>query len=245
MQSLLQKLFPRIFSYDEDSYISRLRSKRMNQLRPYFESVKAEKGGVVRILDVGGSHYFWKQSALFDPDSYHVTILNRVKEDLPVEAVGFSSVSGDACDLSSFKNKFDIVFSNSVIEHVGSVDNQIAMAKGIEAIGPSYIVQTPNFWFPLDPHSQVLCFQFLPHWFRAFLIKIRGNINWFPAGKTYSECIVVSHSIDMLSGKRFKKLFPNAEIITERLLGLPKSFIAVKTGNVCSSETENPLNDRG
>ena len=47
-------------------------------------------------------------------------------------ATKFESVWADARDLSQFKNnEFDVVFSNSVIEHVGAIKDQEAMMREV------------------------------------------------------------------------------------------------------------------
>jgi hypothetical protein len=114
-----------------------------------------------------------------------------------------------------------------VIEHVGSYANQQIFAGEVRRVSDKYIVQTPSIWFPLEPHSLIPLFQFLPHPIRALLI-MTFNINYFPKAKKYKEAIKVSHSTLMFTHKRFKQLFPEAEIQVERFLGIPKSYTAIK-----------------
>jgi hypothetical protein len=114
-----------------------------------------------------------------------------------------------------------------VIEHVGSYENQQIFANEVRRVSDKYIIQTPSLWFPLEPHSLLPLFQFLPHSFRALLI-MTFNINYFPKATTYKAAIIVSHSTLMFTHKRFKKLFPEAEIQVERFLGIPKSYTAIK-----------------
>jgi hypothetical protein len=54
------------------------------------------------------------------------------------------------------------------------------------------------------------------------------NINYFPKAKTYSEALVTSRTTLMFTKKRFKELFPEADIQVEKLFGIPKSYTAVK-----------------
>ena len=75
--------------------------------------------------------------------------------------------------------------------------------------------------------NEAALFQFLPHSFRALLI-MTFNINYFPKATTYKAAIIVSHSTLMFTHNRFKQLFPDAEIQVEKLLGIPKSYTAIK-----------------
>ena len=236
MESWLQKIAPSIFAYSENSTVARLRRKRFFQLKGYLDSVCVDEGQKIRILDVGGSLFFWKQCGFENLDRYHITLLNLEKAEIPPELDGFSSILGDACNLPPDTKEYDVVFSNSVIEHM-SCALQLKMATEIQTKARRYIVQTPNFWFPFDPHSQIAGFQFLPHFVRGWIIYRAGNVNWFRAQDSYSGCLDVSRSIVMLSKSKFGKLFPDAEILVERLWGVPKSYIAVK-GFDCSIRDE-------
>jgi predicted SAM-dependent methyltransferase len=56
---------------------------------------------------------------------------------------------GDATDLGTWEDdSFDIVFSNSVIEHLETLEAQAAMAREVRRLAPSYWVQTPTSGFP-------------------------------------------------------------------------------------------------
>ena len=59
-------------------------------------------------------------------------------------------------------NEFDIVFSNSVIEHVGDFWKQKLFSSEIQRVGKRYFVQTPSFWFPYEPHTLIPFYQFFP-----------------------------------------------------------------------------------
>ena len=60
-----------------------------------------------------------------------------------------------------FKDKsFDAVFSNSVIEHVGTFEDQKMMANEVIRVTNFYFIQTPNLYFPIEPHFLVPFFQF-------------------------------------------------------------------------------------
>jgi hypothetical protein len=65
-------------------------------------------------------------------------------------------ITGDATNLAKFDDhSFDIAFSNSVIEHLQMFENQRCMASEIQRVGKAFRVQTPNSWFPMEPHFLV------------------------------------------------------------------------------------------
>lgn len=101
------------------------------------------------ILDVGGTVHYWRHYGV--PRDVHITLLNRgpAPADLPPN---FYYVQGDACAMQFADNEFDVVFSNSVIEHVGEWARQQAMAHEVQRVGHSIWVQTPSRWFPWEPH---------------------------------------------------------------------------------------------
>jgi ubiquinone/menaquinone biosynthesis C-methylase UbiE len=80
-----------------------------------------------------------------------ITLLNpELSESAPSN---FTAFVGDGRSMPQFEDhQFDIVFSNSTIEHVGSIDDQRAMAREIVRVGRKYYVQTPNRYFPIEPH---------------------------------------------------------------------------------------------
>ena len=70
-----------------------------------------------------------------------------------VKHQNFKSIKGDATNLSNFKdNQFDIVFSNSLIEHLYTYENMKLMANETMRVGKKFFVQTPNKYFPIEPH---------------------------------------------------------------------------------------------
>ena len=100
----------------------------------------------ISILDVGGKINFWENRGLAGNNDYKITVLNIEKEKSNYSNI--NCLIGDATNLNQFKNKsFDIVHSNSVIEHLYNFENQKKMASEIMRVGQKYIVQTPNKYF--------------------------------------------------------------------------------------------------
>jgi SAM-dependent methyltransferase len=58
--------------------------------------------------------------------------------------------------------KFDLVFSNAVIEHAGSRINQKAFIAEALRVGKRVFITTPNRWFPVETHTTVPLLHYLP-----------------------------------------------------------------------------------
>ena len=113
---------------------------------------------------------------------------------------------------------FDVAFSNSVIEHVPRA-KQIEFAREVARVADRYWVQTPYRYFPIEPHYQLPLFQFLPERARRWL-NARFTLGWQAKGQW--------EEITLLGVQDMRRLFPDAEIHHERVLGLTKSLIAVR-----------------
>ena len=211
--------------HKKNSFVNQFRQKRFELLKNGIE--KLIQKDHFKILDIGGDIQYWKNIGWQHP-ACKIHLLNLYESKVPEnETHQFSSSVGNGLSLEYKKGEVDLIFSNSVIEHVGSYANQQIFADEVRRVSDKYIVQTPSIWFPLEPHSLIPLFQFLPHPIRALLI-MTFNINYFPKAKTYKAAIKVSHSTLMFTHKRFKQLFPEAEIQVERFLGIPKSYTAIK-----------------
>ncbi len=162
---------------------------------------------------------------------------------------------GDGCSPpASLKvESFDLVYCNSVIEHVGGHERRIALAETIQRFAPHHWVQTPDRYTPIEPHIMAPFFQFMPLWMRAEVLRYwpfgtvhttyasvespqtaLGRSDYPVSGAPQPLRSVARHyaqtcalSIELLSRTELQWLFPRSEILAERMAGLPKSIIAV------------------
>jgi hypothetical protein len=138
------------------------------------------------------------------------------------------SVVGDARSMTQYKqNEFDVVFSNSVIEHVGTWSDQVRMARETRRVARRLFVQTPNRRFPIEPHFVFPAFQFLPRSAQVGLVR-RFQLGHMPRCLSAAEANGCVDSIRLLTRGELVKLFPDAVIWVERILGMPKSFVAIE-----------------
>jgi methyltransferase family protein len=170
-----------------------------------------------RILDLGGTPSVW--SYIRQP--LDITILNlpgNADEGIPTHHK-MTFVEGDACAALPYPDgEFDIVFSNSVIEHVGGEDRQAAFAANVRRLGRTYYVQTPAPWFPIEAHTGMPFWWLYPESIRRRILAV-----WHTKLPAWSEAIADTR---VLTRRRLASLFPNATIYTESLAGIPKSYTA-------------------
>jgi hypothetical protein len=201
------------------SLAARLRAQRLGFFRSLLDRVPRP----ATILDVGGTADFWKRSGLAD-DGIKVVLLN-VQRDM-IDDPRFESIVGDARDLGAFgSDQIDVVYSNSVIEHVGTFDDQRRMANEVRRVAKRYFVQTPNAWFPIEPHFLVPGFQFMPIDMRAFLLR-QSRLGWVPRERDRLRAKEVVSSVRLMAEREVIAVFPEAALYRERVLGMTKSIIA-------------------
>jgi hypothetical protein len=208
------------------SLASRLRRRRFWLLAGFF----TRRPAPITVLDLGGTQAYWQNMLSAAPllAKLHVTLLNLQPQ--AVSLPNFVSLVGDARALPQFaERQFDLVFSNSTLEHVGSFDDQAHMAAEVQRLGQAYYVQTPNRYFPLEPHFLFPFFQFLPLGLRVGLVR-RFRLGWFPKLPDPQEALAAVASIRLLTKAELQTLFPTAALAEEKFLGLTKSFIAHAPG---------------
>jgi len=200
----------------------RLRRRRFE----LFESLMSKIPKPLRILDVGGTEVFWKMMNFAQEPNVEIIVLNRSKTD--EFSPNFKSVIGDARNMNQFRaGEFDVVFSNSVIEHVGIYEDQLKTAAEIRRVGKRYFIQTPNYYFPIEPHFLFPFFQYLPLRLRVCLLR-HFNLGWYRRIRDYQKAAEIVKSIRLLKKCELIQLFPGAKIYREKVLGLTKSFILYK-----------------
>jgi hypothetical protein len=196
---------------------------RRKRFAAFFSLIQDLGRGVrVRVLDVGGTPDFWTAMGAAG-EHLDLTILNRT----PSESAGGPTriVSGDARDMRQFRDQeFDVAFSNSVIEHVGSYDDQRSMASEIQRVATRYFVQTPNRYFPIEPHFLLPGFQFYPLSLRAALLS-RSNLGWYKKADSYETALAEVTAVRLLTAGELRELFPGGHLYRERFGGLTKSLV--------------------
>lgn len=185
-------------------------------------------GRPVRIIDLGGRVAYWEAlRPMWQGREFEITTVNLESDDEDIPPI-YKQRAGNACALPEHAdNSFDIVHSNSVIEHVGHWPEMQAMAREVRRLAPHYFVQTPNLWFPLEAHYRYLFFQFLPEGTRARMLlkKDRGFIG---RQESMDAAMHTVQATNLIDAGQLQTLFPDASIMRERVAGLTKSITAIR-----------------
>jgi hypothetical protein len=218
---LHQLLFRLANNRDSASISARLRRKRIRRCAALLRGTSL----AARILDVGGTAEFWVNQRDELPANVKITLLNVAFDEQP-DLPGVSYITGDAREMEMFAHgEFDLCFSNSVIEHLGTMEEQLSMAREIRRVAQGYFVQTPNLYFPLEPHFLVFGWQFASVALRARLLQQR-DFGWMKRVEDPQQARAVIESIRLLSARELRSLFPDGQIYRERVGPLTKSFVA-------------------
>jgi hypothetical protein len=208
------------------SFSNSRRARRFAEFAKIIEGVRARRPGPVSILDIGGTNSFWEQRGWTGREDVRVVLVNIEAERREHENI--EPRSGDATDLRDLPDgSFDVVFSNSVIEHLETFERQAAMAAEVRRLAPVYWVQTPNFWFPVEPHFLTPAWHWLPEDLRVALLR-RRRWGWRGPCPDPDEARALVREIRLMRGRELRRLFPDARLEDERIGPLVKSFVAVR-----------------
>ena len=165
---------------------------------------------------------------MVQPMNKDITIINldETHKDA-VTAAGFEFAVADARALPFKDGEFDLVVSNSLIEHVGGLDDQRRCAQEMLRCGRDVYIQTPNIWFPVEPH---LIAPFI-HWFPRSVLRLL--VRWFSvwgwvAKPSQEQVDSTIDGIRLLSKKDVVSLFPGLKVVSEKFIFLPKSYIVMR-----------------
>lgn len=199
-----------------DSVSGRQRLRRWALLRRAFPALED-----MSVLDLGGTAASWRTAELRPG---RLVLLNLEPAG---DIEGAESVVGDACEPPAAlrREHFDLVFSNSVIEHVGGHARRQAFAGAARSLGNRLWIQTPYRYFPLEPHFVAPGLQFLPIAARAHVVAAWPLVG---LARSVPEALAHVQSIELLSRTEMAAYFPDCRLEAERFLGLTKSLTAVR-----------------
>lgn len=180
------------------------------------------------VIDLGGTVEAWRRAPV---QPGHVTVLNLFEPGESDED-RLRPVTGDACDARTAlaaggaPTDYDLVFSNSLIEHVGGHAQRAALAREVHALAPRHWVQTPYRYFPVEPHWLFPGLQFLPLATRSRLAAAWPLAHSRPddAAEAMSEV----QWTELIGIAELRAYFPGSVVHKEKMAGLTKSLTAIR-----------------
>lgn len=220
MTGIVRRLHSKLGDPDRaGSVSSRRRAVRFRELVRRFPGL-----ATMRVLDLGGTPDFWRSAPVRPRFVTTVNLDTKYEPDEP----WLHHVVGDAClhdTLDRCPGEYDLVVSNSLVEHVGGYQRRRDLAAVVRAAAPAYWVQTPDRYFLVEPHYVAPGFQFLPVSARARLVS-----RWPLAHErvhTTEAALAQVLTIDLIGVAELRHLFPASTIWRERMFGLSKSLVAI------------------
>jgi hypothetical protein len=214
------------------------RGQRNKRFRAFLDELRpAESGRLIKVLDLGGTVPFWQAWNITAHDKLHLTLVNDhisdAENDVESETPFIANRRSDVLTLTKddFRS-FDLIFSNSMIEHLSSWHAQRELADRIGSSEVPYFVQIPNKYAPIDPHIPRL---YLP-FFGAYPKPVQAQIITFksfgPDGRKPASLAEAYESFlnhyNPLGVRDVRELFPDAKVEFERAFGAPMSILACR-----------------
>ena len=176
------------------------------------------------MLDLGGYPYHWGETGIRNP----VLCANiDVPSGMEQYAPQFKMVKADATRLDFPDRRFEVVYSNSVIEHLGTWDKQKDFAREARRVGRRLWIQTPARCFPIEPHLIAPLVHYLPISIQRHLLRY-GTIWGWITRPSRAQVDAFLAEVRLLTFREMAVLFPDCRILRERCCGFTKSYIAVR-----------------
>jgi hypothetical protein len=212
-----------------------LRRYTREQRLKLFNEFMAGIQGPVRLVDLGGTVRFWETWGLAGQPLLDVTVVNNHPIDKnhandPITLPNIHRMNADVLTFSAADfAKFDVIFSNSLIEHLPGRHLQQQLAQAIVDSGRPYFLQTPNKTSPIDPHFPRPYVPFFAAYPRALQARL---LSWAALGSgsaapSYDAALARLANYFPLTRRDVRGLFPTARIVVERPMGVPMSIIAM------------------
>jgi hypothetical protein len=188
---------------------------RPRRLRTFYRLFEISED--TRVLDLGGTLYWWKLAEELGLPAPRVTIVNLSPPPtgLPPHVRWLQAGS------------FDVAFSNSLIEHLHALDGRARFAAEVQRVAARWWVQTVDFRCPVEPHYVAPIIHWLPLGVRRRVLRWCTLWGWMERPSP-ERCSAVAREIRILHLPELRRLFPGSQIVVERFLALPKSIIAIQ-----------------
>ena len=190
----------------------------------------------VRIIDLGGTVSMWERWGLSADDRLRIDLANNFSMDVNnkdnlSKSSNISKVTVDVTTLTtSDYQRYDVIFSNSMLEHLADFEQQRSVAREIVESRRPYFIQVPNKYCLVDPHFAHPLAPFYAAWPRSFqtrMLRISG-LNGGARARSHAQA---EHRLKFyypLSKSDMSSLFSDAEVLVERNFGMSMSIVALR-----------------
>jgi hypothetical protein len=183
--------------------------------------------GTERVLDIGSQVDSQSRQILERfPDKSRITAANLFPEHLDtIRAAypGIHTVQADARALPFGDQSFDLVYSNAVIEHVGTFGDQQRMADEVRRVGRRWFLTTPNKWYPFEFHARMPFVSWLPPPLMHRVTRLWGYNHLrgrYQPGNDFSD-------VHLLTARQLRRLFPDSLVLMPRVTFWPETLVVV------------------
>lgn len=183
--------------------------------------------GTERVLDIGSQVDAQSKQILERfPDKSRITAANLFPEHLEnirKAYPGITTVQADARKLPFEDKSFDLVYSNAVIEHVGTLEDQTRMADEVRRVGKRWFLTTPNKWYPFEFHARMPFVSWLPPKAMHKVTRMWGYNHVkgrYQPGCDFSD-------VHLLTAAKLRRMFPDSLVIQPRVTFWPETLVVV------------------
>jgi hypothetical protein len=169
-----------------------------------------------------------------------LTVVNLLPPESEDPAV--TVVRANACELPGRlrREKFDLVYSNSLPEHAGGHVQRQRLVDNIHHCADRHWVQTPYRYFPIEPHWLFPGFQRLPYSARIMVSQKwnRGHIKTYTRAEAEAQVNeidlmgIAQMGIALMGIAQMRMYFPGSTMWYKRFAGLVKSLAAIRANAI-------------
>ena len=111
---------------------------------------------------------------------FHISAVDVVDNRVSKEGYQFQLVNDTTLPFKD--ERFDVIITNHVIEHVGEYDDQLKHLFEVKRVlkkdGVAYLA-VPNRWMLVEPHYQLIFLSWLPKRYRSNYLKKMRNVDFY------------------------------------------------------------------